>query len=797
MKKKQSVITLIIMIVLTLLLGYTVIFGWGPTGTGSMKNIRTGLDLSGGVSITYEATEKNPSSEDMDDTVYKLQQRVDQYSTEAQVYKQGTNRISVEIPGVSDANSILEELGKPGSLEFQDSDGNTVLEGTDVASAEGVAQTDQTTGERKYVVELTLTSDGTEKFAEATEANVGKQISIVYDGETISSPTVNEAITGGKAEITGMSSIEEAKNLAANIRIGSLSLELNEIYSNVVGAQLGEEALTTSLRAGIIGIILVMILMIILFRISGVASSWALLIFAMLDILCINAFDVTLTLPGIAGVLLTIGMAVDANVIIYTRTKEEIALGNSVRGSIKAGFHKAFSAIFDGNVTTLIAAAVLGALGTGSIKGFAITLAMGVILSMFTALVISRLFSYMFYGLGIQDKKFYGEKVKKSPFHFLQKKVVFFSISIILLIMIPVGLAYQNSSKGSMLNFSLDFIGGTATTVDFGEDMSLSDLDEKVEPVVSEVTGDSNIQFQKVTSSNSVIIKTRELTVDERQELNDALAENFSKVDKDSIVAENISSTISGEMRTNAVRAVIIAIICMLVYIWARFRDWRFATSAIIALAHDILMVLLFYIWSRFSVGSTFVAVMLTILGYSINDTIVVFDRIREELKAPGGRTLEEITNQAITDTFSRSINTSVTTFITIFTLFVLGVPSIKEFSLPIIVGIIAGTYSSIFIASPLWYLMRRKHLQGLGDVTLEVKVKGESKPKAVEAESGASAAGGSPNGAKSGSSEAKSGSGDSQKNKNSGSGQGSKKKQKKDRSELQSIKPKRGRNRR
>ncbi|MCI1305252.1 MAG: protein translocase subunit SecD [Lachnospiraceae bacterium] len=779
MKKKQSVVTLIIMIVLTLLLGYTVIFGWGPTGTGSMKNIRTGLDLSGGVSITYEATEKNPSSEDMDDTVYKLQQRVDQYSTEAPVYKQGTNRISVEIPGVSDANAILEELGKPGSLVFQDAEGNTVLSGTDVAGAEGVATQDQTSGERKYVVELELTKEGTEKFAEATEANVGKQISIVYDGTTISSPTVNEAITGGKAEITGMSSIDEAKNLASNIRIGSLSLELNEVYSNVVGAQLGQEALDSSLAAGIIGICLVMLLMIVVFRISGVASSWALLLFTMLDLLCINAFDVTLTLPGIAGVLLTIGMAVDANVIIYTRTKEEISNGSSVKGAIKAGFHKAFSAIFDGNVTTLIAAAVLGALGTGSIRGFAITLAMGVIISMFSALVLSRIISNTLYGLGVRDKKYYGEKPKRAPWKFLQRKVIFFLISIILLIMIPVGLAYQHSSRGSYLNLSLDFIGGTATTVDFGEDLSLTDLDKKVEPVVSGVTGDSNIQFQKVTNSTQVIIKTRELSVDERQELNDSLAKNFDKVDESKITAENISSTISGEMRSNAVRAVIIAIVCMLIYIWVRFRDIRFATSAILALAHDICMVFLFYVWSRFSVGSTFIAVMLTILGYSINDTIVVFDRIREELRTRDKRRLIDTTNQAITDTFSRSIYTSLTTFMTIFVLFLLGVPSIREFSLPIIVGIIAGTYSSICIASPLWYLMRTKIGKNRWVEPVEtVSVEGPEASDAPSSEDSVAASGTTTS--------------DSRPGKAQVSG-----KKKKDRSGLQSTKPKRGRNRR
>ncbi|MBR2188035.1 MAG: protein translocase subunit SecD [Eubacterium sp.] len=774
MKKKQSIIALIIMLALTALLGYTVIFGWGENHTGSARHIHTGLDLAGGVSITYEATESNPSSEDMADTVFKLQQRVDQYSTEAHAYRQGLNRIAVEIPGVSDANTILEELGKPGSLEFQDEDGNVVLEGTDVAGAEGVATQNQTTGEHQYIVELTLTSEGSTKFADATGENVGKRIAIVYDGEVISNPTVQQKITGGKAQITGMSTIEEAKNLASNIRIGSLSLELREIYSNVVGAQLGQDALSTSVKAGIIGIAIVILLMIVLFRISGLAAGWALILFTLLDVAMINAFEITLTLPGIAGVILTIGMAVDANVIIFTRTKEEIGAGTSIRGAIRAGYSKAFSAILDGNVTTLIAAAVLAILGTGTIKGFAYTLAMGVIISMFSALVLSRLFVNIFYGLGAKDEKYFGRIGARTAKNIVGKRVIAFTLSIILIALGPIGMAVNNARSGRAVNYSLDFIGGTATTVDFGEDVSLSDLDAKVQPVVQDVTGDANIQFQKVTSSNQVIIKTRELSVDEREQLNTALADNFEKVNADTITAENISSIISGEMRTNAVRAVIIAIILMLLYIWIRFRDPRFATAAVIALAHDILIVFMFYVVSRFSVGSTFIAVMLTILGYSINATIVVFDRIRESMNARGV-SLANTVNQAVTDTMTRSIYTSLTTLITLVVLYIMGVPSVKEFSLPIIIGIIAGTYSSVLIASPVWYTFKTKIGKNrVIDVPASAPAaRAAQTPEPNEAVQKAAS--------------------DTANHVSAGEG----KKQKKDRSELQSIKPKRGRNRR
>lgn len=407
MKKNRGVAILVLTVLILAFLGYTAAVGIGPTGTGAAKNIKTGLDLSGGVSITYQAKEENPSSEEVSDTIYKLQKRVEQYSTEAQVYQEGDNRINVEIPGVTDANQILDDLGKPGSLEFQDSAGNVVLEGSDVADAEGGAVQNQS-GNTEYVVNLTLTDSGKTKFAEATKENIGQSISIIYDGEVISSPVVQAEITGGKAEINGMGSVEEAKELASYIRIGSLGLELEEIRSSVVAAQLGEEAISTSLLAAAIGLVIVIVFMIIVYRVPGVVAGIALLLYTCIMLISLNAFDITLTLPGIAGIVLGIGMAVDANVIIYARIKEEIAAGISVRSAIKAGFQKAFSAIFDGNITTLIASFVLMWMGSGTVKGFAYTLAMGIVISMFTALVVSRLVVNALYAVGVRDEKFYG-----------------------------------------------------------------------------------------------------------------------------------------------------------------------------------------------------------------------------------------------------------------------------------------------------------------------------------------------------------------------------------------------------
>lgn len=709
MKKKQGILVLILTAVLMVLIGYTAAVGFGATGTGAAKNIKTGLDLAGGVSITYQAVGENPSQEDMDDTIYKLQKRVESYSEEALVYQEGTDRINVEIPGVSDANAILEDLGKPGALQFTDESGNVVLDGADIADAQGGVYTDQTTGQRTYVVSLTMTSEGTEKFAEATEANLGKTIAIVYDGETISAPVVNSVISEGKAEITGQETIEEAKELASIIRIGSLKLELNEIRSNVVGAQLGQEAIKTSLIAGAIGLVLVGIFMMIVYALPGVIAMISLAIYTGLELIMLNAFDLTLTLPGIAGIILSIGMAVDANVIIYARIREEIAAGKSVRGAIKTGFQKALSAIVDGNITTLIAAAVLGMMGTGSVKGFAMTLALGIVLSMFTSLVVSRLIVNALFAVGFRDEKYYGKQKEIKTIDFVGKRKYFFAFSIIIMLLAPIGMGIFSVKDGKALNYSLEFVGGTSTNVTFNEDYSIEEIDTLIKPVVAEITGDNDIQAAKVTGSNAIIIKTRSLTLEEREALNQALVDEFG-VDESTISAESISSTVSSEMRKDAIIAIVIATICMLIYIWFRFKDVRFASSAVAALIHDVLVVLAFYALARITVGNTFIACMLTIVGYSINATIVIFDRIRENLQVMEKRqTLADVVNLSITQTLTRSIYTSFTTFITVFVLFILGVSSIREFALPIMVGIVCGGYSSVCITGPLWYVLKTK----------------------------------------------------------------------------------------
>ena len=709
MKKSKAAVILAVILAAFVGLAYYASIILSSTGIGEDMSIPLGLDLSGGVSITYQVVDENPSTEDMKDTIYKLQKRVDSYSTEASVYQVGDDRITVEIPGVQDANEILEELGNPGSLEFQMPDGSVFMTGDMVADAQAATQTDSY-GNKEYVVSLKLTDEGAKIFGEVTSENIGKNLPIVYDGETISYPRVQTAITGGEAQITGMADFEEAETLATQIRIGSLSLQLSELESSVVGAQLGSQAIASSLKAGAIGLAIVMVFMIVMYAVPGIAASLALAIYTTLVIATLYLFEITLTLPGIAGIILGIGMAVDANVIVFARIREEIATGKSVQTSMKIGFQKAMSAILDGNITTLIASVVLMALGSGTVKGFAYTLMIGIILSLFTAMVVTRYILYSLYALGLKSEKLYGRAKERKSIDFIGKKAVFFTISGIIIAAGLISMGVHSATEGKALNYGLDFMGGTSTTADFGKDMTIEDIENDIVPYVEEVTGDSDVQATKVEGTTQVTIKTRTLSLDERQELEDTLAENCD-VDASTITSQSISSTISGEMRSDALKAVIVSCIFMLLYIWFRFKDIRFAASAILALVHDVLVVITVYALVRISVGSTFIACVLTIVGYSINDTIVIFDRIRENLALKTGKQtaedLREIANKSLTQTLSRSINTSITTFIMVVMLYILGVASIRDFSLPLMAGLVCGAYSSICIATELWYVMK------------------------------------------------------------------------------------------
>lgn len=704
-KKKNGIRYLILIIAMIAVLGWIVGVGIGKEHKGSAKNIGLGLDLAGGVSITYETVKSNPTQQQMVDTISKLRMRAEAITSESDVFQEGSNRITVNIPGEKDAEKILQKLGKAGALYFKDESGKVLLDGSHITTVN--AGTDNSNGANvSYYVSLKFNTKGTKLFADATKNNLKKRIAIEYDGKVISNPVVNNAITNGEAQISNQTSIDEAEELATTIRIGALPLELKEARSNVIGAKLGVEALNTSILAGIIGFGLICIFMIFFYRIPGLAADIALVIYVGLILVVINGFDVILTLPGIAGVVLSIGMAVDANVIIYSRIKEEIAAGVSIKEAINLGFGKATSAILDSNITTLIAAAVLWLKGSGTVKGFAQTLAIGIILSLFTSMIVSRILIHIFYALGVNKEKYYGVQKARKSFPFIKHKNKFFAITGVLIIACVVCLVINKNQIGTMFNYGLDFKGGTVTQIYLKEK-----VDENTTENVNKLVKDSiglETTSAIIEKENAVVIKTQELSSEQRKDLNEAIMAKYEL--EDNITSESISGSVSDDMKSDALIAVAIATISMLIYIAIRFRDLTFGMSAVIALLYDIIVVILVYAAARISVGNTFIACVLTILGYSINATIVIFDRIRENRAVmEPSETLQMVVDKSITQTLSRSINTTLTTFIMVLMLVLLGVESVREFTLPLMLGIVAGAYSSIFVTGALWYTIKTR----------------------------------------------------------------------------------------
>ena len=705
---KRGVLHILLVVLAIAALGYIAIVGIGNQHKGTAEHIRLGLDLAGGVSVTYQTEKENPTTREMDDTIYKLQMRVEGLGEEPVVYKEGSNRINVDIPGAKDADEVLEKLGKSGNVLFVDSekladylknpdagvhegaklavseqklyDADMVIcDGSDVDKATAETQTGGTSTD--YVVALEFNSQGAKKFAEGTEKVHAKNgsIAVIYDGEVRSNATVDEAITGGQAVIKGQKSYDEANELASTIRIGALPIALKEIRSQVVGAKLGDSAIQSSLLAGVIGLIIIIAFMIAFYRIPGLASSIALIFYVGAISFTLNCFNVTLTLPGIAGILLSIGMAVDANVIIFTRIKEELAEGNSLETSMKNGFAK--------------------------------TLLIGVLLSMFTALFVTRFALNALISLGATDVKFFGKAKKTKKFAFVKNFPKFVAVALVFIAICVGSLIYNKANTGTILNYGLDFKGGTSTSVTFNKDVVADDIKSDVEKLVKD-TLSVNPEISEVKGKNTLTIKTTVLDKAQREKFSKAVSEKYN-VKEDTIESETISASVSNEMKRDAVMAITVAVILMLLYIAVRFKDITFGASAILALIHDVLIVLMAYgIGSALgiiTVGNTFIACMLTILGYSINSTIVTFDRIRENRQAMGKKAdLEDIVNTSVSQTITRNINTTLTTFIMIFMLLLLGVSSLREFTIPLIAGLIAGAFSSICLTSAMWYHVKR-----------------------------------------------------------------------------------------
>jgi SecD/SecF fusion protein len=708
--KKFLAFLVTILIILLWVVTLTDLGGIGPI----TDRTKLGLDLSGGVYVVMEA-QTDATGQELSDlmkqTQLVIEKRVNEMGlSEPVVTIEGENRIRVELPGAEDPEEAIREIGKTAQLRFLLADGSLVLDGSMVKDA-GVALDQQNGG---YVVTLEFDAAGSEAFAEGTRTayagtvtpaitGVGANaIAILLDDEIISAPNVNAPIVGGNAQIEGNFSEDEAVTLARQIRAGALPAELLEVNSSVQSAAIGIDALKMSLVGGAVGVGLILLLMLVIYRIMGLAANIALLLYIPATFWILNLLGGVLTLPGIAGVILSVGMAVDANVIIFARIREEIQQGKTVRVAVGSGFRRAMGTIIDSQVTTMIAAVVLYQFGTGPVRGFAMTLIIGILLSIFTAAAITQIYLLTAAESKLLGaKKFFGVKGTgeaaigiKRQFTFIGRRRVYYIVTLVILVVgLGVGLI-----RG--FNFGIDFTGGTMMQIDMKEQ---ADLDA-VHTLLSE-NGVTNAEIIYAGEDNGqIVIRTTDsLENEERVALLDALLPAFGLDDSAVLTFEQFGPSIGDLLKQNAVRAVIFASIGMLIYIIIRF-EWKFGVASLIGVLHDVLILIAFYGLFHVPINNPFIAGVLTVVGYSINDTIVIFDRIRENLKIMRKSKLEPLIDLSINRTVFRSVMTALTTVLAIIPLFVLGGEVIRQFTMPLIVGIAAGAASSIFICSPLYY---------------------------------------------------------------------------------------------
>lgn len=719
MKATLNKIMAILIIIVMALGWYGMIKGLGPIKPLS-ESMQLGLDIKGGAYVVMEAQDVEKYSDEelrdlMEQTQAVISKRVDAMGiANPNVTIEGKKRIRVEMPGVKDADEALEQIGKTAQLRFTLSNQQFVMDGSNIKDAS--MGTDQQQG--GFVVNLKFDSQGAKAFEKATgEASSGtltstypqednvadNAIVILLDNEIISAPTCEKTIVGDGCEITGSFSKEEATNLAALIRGGSLPVEMKEITSSVQTAQIGLNALEKSVMAGIIGLVLVFLIMLIGYRIMGIAADIALALYVFIVLVVMAAFGNVLTLPGIAGIILAVGMAVDSNVIIFTRIKEEIARGKSVRSAVQSGFRRALGTVIDAQVTTLIAAVILYQIGTSSVKGFAFTLLLGIIVSIFTAVAVTQLYLSLFAGSEkLSRMAMFGmnedgsqKKLFKKNFRFIANRKKFYAVSLAVILLGAGFFAFRGFNKG------IDFTGGTMFQIDMGKHVQQDTVKDSLEKLGID---NANIVYSGDGNREVIIRTTKALDNAGRQKVLSGLQKEYKFEDDDILAQELFGPSVGRELSKNAVKAVLLAALGMLIYIRLRFRKWKFGAAAILGVLHDALVLMTFYLVFRVTVNNPFIAAVLTVVGYSINDTIVVFDRIRENNKYMRKGGLAEIIDVSVNQTLSRSIMTSLTTIVVMVPLLLMGGAALREFTLPLMVGVLAGTLSSIFLCSPLYY---------------------------------------------------------------------------------------------
>lgn len=727
--KRRRIISAILVAVLLLASWIVTFTGVGDKFDNLSKQLKYGLDINGGVYVLLEADTKVKGTEltqVMNQTKSVLENRVNAMGiSEAQVSIEGDRRIRVEMPGVENAEEAIKQIGRTAQLKFYLADGTEVLTGEEINDSQ--MENDSQNG--GYKITIDFTKKGSDLFADATEkaysgtvestmkdeegnAVSNTAIVIALDDEIISAPNVQEKINSRSCEITspGGFTKDEASSLSALIRGGALPTNLVEVNSSVQTATIGANALHTSIKAGAFGLALVLVIMLLTYGLLGGIADIALLLYIQLILWIMSLVGVVLTLPGIAGIILSIGMAVDSNVIIFTRIREEIAKGKDVRVAVDSGYHSALSTVIDSQTTTLLAAIILYIFGTTSVKGFALTLMLGTAISILTAVFITQLYVNLLasskrfskpsvFGMnedGTAKVKFLTHDFK---FDFIKHRKKFYAFSLAIIL---VGISF-GAIRG--LNYGIDFTGGTMMQIEMNEQV---DIDE-VKDAIKEYDLNPTIVYASSNKSQIIIRTIKDLKADERAKIVDTLQEKYKFEDSDVLASEEFGPTVGKDLRQNAFKAIILAAIAMLLYIRFRFKDIRYGLAAVSGLAHDVLITLSVYAIFSITINNPFIAGILTVVGYSINDTIVVFDRIRENSKFFKRKQQKELINTSVNQTLSRSIMTSITTLVVMIPLFIMANSELKSFLIPLIIGVCVGTYSSIFLCSPLFYELTKK----------------------------------------------------------------------------------------
>lgn len=726
MSSKFRKILSVLIIALVAFGAYVSFFGLGPVNN-IKDSLNYGLDIDGGVYVVMEAQTGKMSGSKLKETMEQTQQVINKRVnamgvSEASVNIEGENRLRIEMPGVKDAKTAINRIGDTAKLRFTLADGTQYLTGDDVKTAS--AETDSEHGGYKIIMKFS--SKGQEKFAQATRlaaaGNVNatvtddsgntvdpKSVVIWLDDKVLTAPTVNGEINNDSCEIyqqNGGYSKAEAQETAALIRGGALPVSLTEVESSVRTASIGANALDKSIVAGGIGILLVFILMILMYNVLGLLADIALCLYVILVLWIMSAMGAVLTLPGIAGIVLDIGMAVDANVIIFSRIKEEIGLGRSIRVAVDQGFKHALVTVLDAQITTLIAAVVLYELGSTTVKGFAVTLMIGIIVSIFTAVIITQIFVGALADSRFAKNTFFGcrpdgtpKKLVRKEFHFIEKRKIFYCISGAVIVIGLVTLGVRG------FNYGIDFTGGTMIQMDLGKKVAISD----VEKTIKQYHLNPEIVYSGADQHQVIIKTTKALNANARASVQKTIEEKYDLNKKSVVASEEFGPSIGKELRNNAVKAILIAALFMLLYIIFRFKTWRYGVAAIAGIGHDVLVLISVYAIFRIQVNNPFIAAILTVVGYSINDTIVIFDRVRENSRLSRQQPVMELLDHSINQTLDRSIMTSMTTVIATVPLLILVSAQLSQFVLPLMIGVLVGTYSSICLCNPLYYEFNRR----------------------------------------------------------------------------------------